>query len=136
MYRYIIAIDPGGTSGIAIRAPDGKLSTTKVQTQEDLWALFLPNEPRPDHIIIEEWTFRTAAATPPGIMTCEIVASIKGICYVLGIPLSIRTPGARNIRMEEATKWYTQSRRRKTFSKFESHEIDALAHLLAWESAN
>jgi hypothetical protein len=131
---YVIAIDPGGTTGIAFRYPGGQIATSTVNTQEALWAYFENDMPKPDHVIIEEWQYFSGAATPSGVHTASLVSSVHGICYVLGIPLSLRSPGSRRPKMEEATKWYKAKVGKKYTNKMDSHEIDALAHLLQWES--
>lgn len=133
---YIIAIDPGGTTGLALRKPDGDWVTLKVQTQEDLWDFFVPSAPKPDYVVLEEWQFNDGIARPEGVLTHSLVSSIRGICYVSGVPLALRTPASRYKHLREATELYIGRRgsKSKTFTKFESHEIDALAHLLTFEA--
>src|ERR1044072_1900129 len=128
-----MAIDPGGSSGVAVRLPDGKLAIKKFQTQEAIWDYLRPDEPRLDVVIIEEWQYFEGIARPEGVLTAGIVESVKGICYVLGIPISLRTPGSRMAYLKKAKEYLRKTRPGWVDSKPNSHECDALAHLLAWE---
>jgi hypothetical protein len=127
-HQYLVAIDPGGTTGLAFRYPNGVIRTHATQTQEGVWQFFL-DKPYPDHVILEEWQFFDGIARPAGVLTAGIVESMKGICYVLGISLSLRTPGSRNKFQLEANSWLMKNK-----PGFVVHEVDALAHLLTWES--
>lgn len=132
-----MAVDPGGTTGIALRLPNGRISTYAIQTQEDLWEYFLPEAPRLDQVVLEEWHYFDGIARPAGVHTAGLVASLRGICYVQNITLALRTPSSRLGKpMRDATEWYRQQNHisaKKALVKFQSHEIDALAHLFAWE---
>lgn len=131
--KYLMAVDPGGTTGLAFRFPDGQIATCTTNSQEDLWQYFLDN-PVPDQVILEEWQYFNGRVTPSGFLTANLVASLIGICHILKIPLALRSPGSRANRQQEAEEWYKQNKRRRTILKIHSHECDALAHLLTWES--
>lgn len=135
---YLMAIDPGGTTGLAFRYPKGGgIETTTVDTQEALWAYFKLYEiPLPDTVICEEWQYFTGKTTPAGIYTAHLVSSLTGICHVLGIPFALKTPTSRFAKLQDATDWYKKARNKKRTNKMDSHEIDALAHLLTWEAAH
>lgn len=130
---YLLAVDPGGNIGVALRLPNGSIATHRLQTQELLWDYFVSGSPLPDHVIVEEWTYRDGIARPEGVLTASLVSSLRGICYVLNIPIALRTPGSRYGYMDEATKWYQKRYSVTKPNKGHSHEIDALAHLLTWE---
>src|SRR5688572_8477604 len=102
---YLLAIDPGGTTGLAFRYPTGKIMTATAQTQEQVWDYLMDGAKDFDHIILEEWQFFDGIARPEGVMTAGIVESIKGICYVLKINLSLRTPRSRATFQTKAKTW-------------------------------
>jgi hypothetical protein len=102
-WTYTMAIDPGGTSGLAFRLQDGQILTCKAQTQEQVWDYFLGDIQRPEQVVIEEWSYFSGKVTPEGNLTADICASIRGICYILHIPLALRVPAGRSsIRKRKA----------------------------------
>ena len=121
---------------MAVRLPNGQIAIHKFQTQEGLWDFFKPDEPKPHCVILEEWQYFDGIARPEGVHTAGLVASIKGICYVLGIPLSLRTPSRRMPSITAAKDHLKSHRPGWKDTKQNSHEVDALAHLLVWEHEN
>jgi hypothetical protein len=133
-WTYIMAIDPGGTTGLAFRMPDGQLLTARAQTFEQVLDYFLGDIRRPDQVVLEEWAYFSGRVTPEGSHTADICAAVRGVCYVLGIPLALRSPAMRFPQQKEAEAWYKREKHKKTILKIDSHECDALAHLLVWEN--
>jgi hypothetical protein len=129
---YTMAIDPGGTTGLAFRMPDLSVQTCKAQTQEQVWDYFIDIKP-PDQVVLEEWQYFDGKVTPAGNFTADLCASIIGICYIMKIPLALRSPASRQPFQQQAEEWYRRQNHIKTVQKIHSHECDALAHLLTWE---
>lgn len=129
-----MAIDPGGTSGLAFRMPNGQVLTAKAQTFEQVLDYFLGDIQRPEQVVLEEWNYFSGHVTPEGSLTADICAGVRGVCYVLNIPLALRSPGARQPMQKTAEAWYKKEKQRKSLLKIDSHECDALAHLLTWEN--
>ena len=129
-----MAIDPGGTTGLAFRMPDGSITTCKAQTDQQVYDYFLGDIHKPEQVVLEEWSYFSGKVTPAGNLTADICAGIRALCYVLGIPLALRTPGMRQPRQPEAEAWYKKTHHVKSILKIHSHECDALAHLLTWEA--
>lgn len=131
---YTMAIDPGGITGIAFRMPDNSLVTCTANSQEQVWDYFLGDMRLPQQVVLEEWQYFNGIVTPAGNHTADICAGIRGICYILHIPLALKSPQARFPRQRQAEEWYKKEKHVKTLYKKHSHECDALAHLLAWEA--
>jgi hypothetical protein len=124
MSDVILAIDPGLSTGVALRS-NGTLTTTTLHSNEAVWALF--NKSHVNVVVIER--FATAGRlSSPGLATIELVGSIKGICYIQGILLHVHVPQFRYAWMDRA-KALLQGVEAHTV-----HEVDALAHLLAYEA--
>lgn len=128
-----MSVDPGGTSGLAFRMPNNEIIVCKAQTIEEVLEYFT-DATKPQQVVLEEWQYFNGRVTPSGFLTANIVASLTGVCYVLKIPLALRTPQSRNSQQRKAEDWIKQHYKLKTILKINSHESDALAHLLAWES--
>lgn len=131
---YTMAIDPGGTTGLAFRMPDKQIVTCKATTQEQVYDYFLGDIKLPEQVVLEEWQYFDGIVTPAGNHTADICAGVRALCYVLRIPLALKSPQARFPKQRQAQEWYKQTYRVKTLYKIHSHECDALAHLLAWEA--
>jgi hypothetical protein len=63
-----------------------------------------------------------------GLDTVEIQGSVFGLAWVLGSQLYWQTPADRMPFLDEARKLIRANR-----SKIQSHDVDAVAHLLRWE---
>lgn len=121
----IIAIDPGATSGIAIRLetrPD--YVTTTVTTPQDVWtyitALLW------DAVVIERFA-TSSRISKYGLLTVEIVGGVRALCHALKLNYVQHTPQTRLAFQAQA----------KTILKGRSvviHEVESLAHLLAYEA--
>jgi len=121
----IIAIDPGVTTGIAIRDSTDQLHTTIVHRQKDLWAIIDKHEPY--HVVYEE--FKTPGhISKDGLHTVRLIGAIECYCYTKGIRTILQHPSERRGWLFPAKNMLKASGK-----KFLEHEIDALAHLLLYE---
>lgn len=120
----ILAIDPGGTTGIAYRMPDSSLRTCTVTSPQELWAFF---NPKPDIVVFEVFTTGNRVDKYM-IYTIELVGGIKAACEILGISGYAHSPQMRKSFIEDA-----RVALRATREPFMIHEVDALAHLLCIE---
>lgn len=124
MNKPIIAIDPGHSTGIAIRTPSGDWSTATLTSKESLWSLF--KEYAFEIAIVER--FSAQLISGPGLDTTELVGSIEGICYIKEIHFIRHTPQFRYPWLPQAKMMLSNLRQ-----PFTKHENDALAHLLGFE---
>lgn len=116
----ILSIDPGGTTGIAIKT-DGRYTTCVCKSDEELWELFRNT---PDVVIIEN--FVAELISKYGLSTVQLVGGVKALCWTKRIPLIVHPPQKRKAFLEQAKEILSKDHR-------EIHEVDALAHLLAYE---
>jgi len=130
--KFTLAIDPGGTTGLALRINNDLLTTT-VNTDVDLWKYFENGETWPTTVVMEEWQYFNGIVTPAGFHTANLVASVRGICHIRCIPCLLRTPQSRYFRQRAAEEWLKKNKGMKGH-EWVVHEADALAHLLTWES--
>lgn len=122
----LIAVDPGYTTGMAFRLPDGKLQTCVCVNRDDVlefidrWA---------DLVIVERFaTGGTLSA--PGLHTIELGAEIIGYCKALKINWLYRAPMQRYGGMPLARGAVGHVMPSSPTAK---HEVDALAHIFAYE---
>lgn len=135
----IISIDPGGTTGIAIRMPDNTINTMalassrgSITAAEELWELV----PSATQIVIERFA-TSGLISRYGLATVELVGGVKALCHHLKIPLAVRMPQQRRAFQHLAYSSLSQLGLKRSDTgnagTFTVHEEDALAHLLAWE---
>ena len=123
--KYILALDPGGTTGIAIRLQDGAWDTSTTRDPQELWTFFTST--KPDAVVFE--LFSTMGRVDKYMLhTVELVGGIKALCHALDIDGYAHVPQNRYGFLEAAEDMLRARRR-----PFVVHEKDALAHLLAWE---
>lgn len=67
--------------------------------------------------------------------TIELVGGVRAWCHINGVKLDLPTPGMRYSHMNVAREACGPGKLIER-SKWSKHEIDALAHLLAWEYRN
>lgn len=122
----LIAVDPGYTTGMAFRDPDGQLVTCVCTTRDEVlemigsWA---------ELVIIERFaTGGTLSA--PGLHTIELGAEIVGWCKALKINWLYRAPMQRYGGMPYARGAVGHIMPSSPTAK---HEVDALAHIFAYE---
>lgn len=118
----VLAIDPGGSTGLALRLPDSTLLTVTTTLPSELYDFF---RSPPDEVVLEP--FNTAGQVDRYmIYTMDLVGGVKAICYLLGIKCFIQPPQRRYPWLQEAEALLAPKEHTK-------HEVDALAHLLAHE---
>lgn len=120
--KTILSIDPGGTTGVAIRFPDTTWMTASVTTPSQLWDFFME---RPDEVVFE--IFATAGRVDHWmIYTIELVGGMKALIYGLNLHGFAHSPGFRYPFLKQAEAMLKGQ-------EHTVHEVDALAHLLAHE---
>lgn len=156
MYKQIISIDPGGSSGIAVRLRDGQLITciannicinddcTAIETDIDrmTYKCKLCNQkskptvlyemltqPGIEHVVFE--TFQAQTISKYGLHTVRLVGAIEALCWKLNIPYTEHMPMHRKPFMADA-----EQELQRIGLRYVVHEKDALAHLLRWEHDN
>lgn len=119
-----LAIDPGGTTGIAMTADGVSFLTFTTDTPEHLW----------EYVAGHSWNvvlcerFKTAGQISKyGLYTTELVGGTRALCYFLQMKFEYREPQHRR-----AWQSLAQAYLEKKGEKFVVHEADALAHLMAW----
>lgn len=132
MSGMLMAFDPGGTTGYAVSVPDiqGKRTykTGTFDMAQQVWTLI--DGTHPEKVAFE--TFSTGGRVDAAMLhTIELVGSIRGVCYVLGIPSYGQEPQSRRAFLEQSKGMLAGTQHMK-------HEEDALAHLLLleWRIAN
>lgn len=132
----ILAVDPGGKSGVAIRLPNKEIVTCICESifRDGKEIRFDPTELYDllknadyEHIIVE--TFQAQTIDKYGLHTVRLVGGIEAICYIRDIPITKHMPQMRYPFRDEA-KQILSGRRHMI------HELDALSHLLRWENDN
>lgn len=123
--KLLLALDPGGTTGIAVRSYDGSIMTSVATDAPTVWSYF--SNPAPDAVIFE--LFSTMGRVDKYMLhTVEMVGGIKALCHALNVQGYAHVPQQRKAFIESAREILKGQRR-----KFMIHEVDALAHLLAHE---
>ena len=125
--RLIVAYDPGEHVGVAWRNLDGTLDATMIHFNLPLSYSFISD--MPDIVVYED--FETSTIDKHGLYTVRVVGGIQALCTHLKIPCVVQIPQARYPFREEAAAYLRNLRKSR---KFVTHEMDALAHLLAYEN--
>ena len=126
-YKNILSLDPGGTTGCAVRYSDGKFSTFTCKTPEELFKFIKDVSHCLEQVVIED--FKAELISKWGIYTVQLVGGVRALCYVYNIPVLVHRPQDRYpFRME--SKLLLKS------AQHVIHEEDALSHLLRWEHDN
>ena len=122
----VCAVDPGAHCGIAVRQHDGSLA--HIMIHDDLPSVLgYIHTVRPIVIVVER--FVTAGRIGrDGLDTVEMQGSIFGVAWVLGSQLYWQTPADRMPFLSDSRQLIKANR-----SKIQSHDVDAVAHLLRWE---
>lgn len=124
----VMAIDPGYKNvGIAFRMA-GMYTTCKVSTLDALVDFFTHHI---DIVIIERFEANTISKY--GLDTVEMVGGMRALCHYLNIPLIQHMPQFRRAFIDRAKEIMLENKIRDNRKGRDNHEMDALAHLLAWE---
>jgi hypothetical protein len=118
----VLAIDPGGTTGIAV-CIGGEIATCTSTDPEEVWGMCQ----RFDVIVIERFA-TSGMMSKYGLWTIEIVGGVRAIAYLHDKQLFIHSPQERYAYQQIAHKMLLD---RKV--PFVIHEEDALAHYLAYQ---
>jgi hypothetical protein len=119
----IIAIDPGRTTGIAIKIAEGYYTCTFIDP-DDVYKIILSHA---WGVVIYERFVASGMVSDHGIYTIELVGGIKALCAVN------KLVGYPHVAIQR--KPFIEAAKTKATSLV-SHEVDAMAHLLAWEARN
>lgn len=130
----IVGIDPGVATGFAVKFPDSTYATATLTSPEQLWDLL--RQYRPERVAFE--AFAAQHISKYGLHTVELVGSIRGLCFVLGIHPYGQQPQARRSFLPTAERILedmlkAQGRKFTNTKDQDNHELDALAHLLCLE---
>lgn len=129
----ILAIDPGGKSGVAVRFDDGSFKTCiceslfnkNTKLRFDATELYeMVTLPGITHVVIE--TFQAQTIDKYGLHTVRLVGAVEALCWHLKIPLTKHMPTDRKPFQSDAKQLLMGTRAM-------IHEHDALAHLLRYE---
>lgn len=124
-YKCVMALDPGGTTGVALRAPDGDIVTATCKTPEELWEMLL--SPGLEQVVFEK--FQAQRIDKYGLYTVRLIGGIEALCYQRKLPVTAHMPSERRPFLVDA---HDVLAGRRTVI----HEKDAVAHLLRWEHDN
>lgn len=112
--------------GLAVRQTNGELTHTMIhENWPELWGYIHKLQP---NVIVVERFVTAGRISRPGLDTVEIQGSIFGLGWLMGSQVYIQTPADRLPFLTEARKLIGANR-----TKIQSHDVDAVAHLLRWE---
>jgi hypothetical protein len=124
MTNVLLALDPGGTTGVAIHDERGIM--TRVTHKP--WELYdLIENLHPDTCVFED--FHTVGhISTDGLYTVRLIGGVEAVTNRLSIPTILQHPQERYPMLPPAKAMLKASGR-----KYLVHELDALAHLLLYE---
>lgn len=120
----LMGVDPGVTTGVALKIGDRYLTTT-TRERNELWDMI--KKYKPDKLAFETFA-RSGRVDQNMIYTMELVGSIRAVTYVLGIASYGQAPQTRRSYLLDA-----ETILKNSGAKFVEHEKDALAHVLFLE---
>lgn len=125
--HQMMAVDPGGSIGIAVRIPKddgtGTYLTATYTDPKDVWNILSMYPP----VYLAYEKFATGGRVDKNMLhTVEIVGGLRSLCHVMNIEMHVHQPQERRSFLPEAK--ILLSGRHATI-----HEHDALAHLLLLE---
>lgn len=125
----ILGIDPGVTTGLAYKMPNGSYMTTVLgqYDEKEVWDSITPNI---DLVLYEE--FKAITISTYGLYTVRVIGGILAICHKLGIKVIRQHPQQRRSFIVPAEDHI----RRTKGSRHVVHEVDALSHIFYYEYKN
>jgi len=126
----VIAIDPGIRIGCAV-CMDGPYRTCTYD--QSTLADFYDTLRAADRVILED--FDTGGRVDHNMLrTVQVIGGVKAVCLLHHVRFELQWPQERRSFIQDAIDLLKKQGRRVVNTKQEdNHEIDALAHLLAWE---
>lgn len=122
----VLAVDPGAHCGLAVRNSDGSLSHSMIHNDwPAVWQYVYTLQPS---VVIVERFATGGMMSRDGLDTVELQGSIFGLAWLMGSQVYVQAPGERMAWIEEARKLIGANK-----TKIQSHDVDAVAHLLRWE---
>lgn len=127
--KTILAIDPGVTTGLAYKLPDGSYQTVALgQYEEDaVWNSITPNL---DLVIYEN--FKCVIISKFGLYTVRLIGGIQALCKSRGIRLVKQEPADRKPFVVLAASYLKEH----DHTTWMIHQKDALAQLMCYEYRN
>lgn len=119
----ILALDPGGTTGLAWRI-DGIYGWKALVDAEPIWKEVLDAQ-----VCIVEQFSTTGPVSKYGFQTVRLIGNIEAICWLRGIEYIKTYPSRRMPFVQKATAMVGKK-------KATIHEVVALSHLFWWEEHN
>lgn len=129
MNQKVMALDPGGTTGITI----GKIDADKLRflarqerlTHTQLWRV-LDGE-SPDFVVCETFKFRKRAREGLELISAELIGVVKHYTELQCKPLFMQDPS-------QAMGYWTDKRLKENAAYIpgKPHAVDAIRHLLRW----
>jgi hypothetical protein len=119
----IMAIDPGGSTGVAVKI-DGNYHTATITQPTELWDML--RDYKPDIVAYEDFIGNSMRDVNIN-GTLQLVGSIVGVCHVFGLKCIKNVPQARRAFILDARRLLVNAQGKTV------HEVDALAHLLLLE---
>lgn len=120
-----LAIDPGISTGCAIKTDNNTYITLVITEPKKVWDLLVNHQPS---IVAIENFASGGIISKDGQQTIRLVGAVELACYIRDIRLVLQNPQERYPFMEPARNMIKQIKKTPI-----SHEIDALAHLLLLE---
>ena len=136
----LLAIDPGGTTGYAVRFNSGSTVTSTTTDPEQVWGLVRDAGRSAGSTVIIERFATAGMLSRYGLHTIELVGGVRALCWAYSIKLVERQPQQRKAWQKQAEELLRAQRRKRggctDGRTYMIHEEDALAHLLAWASTH
>lgn len=131
----LLAIDPGGSSGLAFRLDDEPKSAACITIPgydiKEVVTMIAQRATQLEVIIIESFLGIQYRGSH-GIETLEMIGAVRGVCALLNLPVVKQTPAQRKMQEPKALK-ILQLRKQLIKLNYTPHEVSALAHLLTYE---
>lgn len=116
--NVLLAIDPGVTTGVALKVGEDR-KTTNLKSDVELFEFIL----MADEVVYENYAGQIISKY--GLHTVRLVGGIIALCWYLKKPCTRHAPVDRYPFMDKAKLILTH--------QHTQHELDALAHLLRYE---